>query len=90
MIQKIVDEKYKFITMFNPQTGAYVRTGILNALGWDSGVDPFQASFPHLIDVGVMGHCIHGDQIEQCLILENVQFVAWEIKMEFRKMLEIK
>ena len=60
MIQKIVDEKYKFITMFNPKTGSYVRTGILNALGWDSGIDPFQASFPHLIDVGIMGHCIHG------------------------------
>ena len=60
MIQKIVDEKYHFISMFNPETGAYVRTGILNRLGWDTGVDPFQASFPHLIDVGVMGHCIHG------------------------------
>src|SRR5699024_5554810 len=24
------------------------------------GKDPFQASFPHLIDVGIMGHCIHG------------------------------
>ena len=60
MIRKIVDEKFKFITMFNPKTGAYVRTGILNASGWDSGVDPFQASFPHLIDAGIMGHCIHG------------------------------
>lgn len=60
MIQKIVDEKFQFITMFNPETGAYVRTGILNQYGWDSGVDPFQASFPHLIDVGIMGHCTHG------------------------------
>lgn len=60
MIQKIIDEKFRFITMFNPETGSYVRTGILNEYGWDSGVDPFQASFPHLIDVGIMGHCIHG------------------------------
>ena len=60
MIQKIVDKKYHFIPMFNPETGAYVRTGILNQYGWDSGVDPFQASFPHLIDVGIMGHCTHG------------------------------
>jgi radical SAM protein with 4Fe4S-binding SPASM domain len=60
MIQKIVDEKYHFITMFNPETGSYARTGILNQYGWDSGVDPFQASFPHLIDVGIMGHCTHG------------------------------
>ena len=46
--------------MFNPKTGAYVRTGIINEHGLDSGVDPFMASFPHLIDVGIMGHCIHG------------------------------
>lgn len=46
--------------MFNPQTGAYVRTGILNKDGYDTGIDPFMASFPHLIDVGIMGHCIHG------------------------------
>ena len=60
MNQKIVDEKYHFNAVFNPQTGAYVRTGILNEQGWDTGVDPFRASFPHLIDVGIMGHCIHG------------------------------
>lgn len=60
MYQKIIDKKFNFITMFNPATGAYVRTGILNESGWDSGVDPFRASFPHLIDVGIMGHCIHG------------------------------
>lgn len=60
MYQKIVDEKFNFISMFNPKTGAYVRTGILNEHGWDSGVDPFMSSFPHLIDVGIMGHCIHG------------------------------
>ncbi|MDO9087985.1 MAG: SPASM domain-containing protein [Anaerolineaceae bacterium] len=60
MYQKIVDEKYKFIAMFNPRSGAYLRTGILNEQGRDTGVDPFRASFPHLIDVGIMGHCIHG------------------------------
>ena len=60
MLQKIVDHKFSFISMFNPNTGAYVRTGILNEHGYDTGVDPFMASFPHLIDVGIMGHCIHG------------------------------
>ena len=60
MVQKIVDHKYHFVSMFNPKTGAYVRTGILNEQGRDTGVDPFMASFPHLIDVGIMGHCIHG------------------------------
>lgn len=54
------DEKYHFMTAFNMETGAYVRTGILDENGKDTGVDPFMASFPHLIDVGIMGHCIHG------------------------------
>lgn len=56
----INDEKYSFKSAFDTNTGAYVRTGILDEDGKDTGVDPFMASFPHLIDVGVMGHCIHG------------------------------
>lgn len=59
MYQNIIDNKFKFLSMFNPATGAYVRTGILEN-GRDTGIDPFMASFPHLIDVGIMGHCIHG------------------------------
>ena len=50
LLQKIIDRKFKFISMFNPLTGAYVRTGILDDKGRDTGVDPFMASFPHLID----------------------------------------
>ena len=56
----IKDEKYRFVSAFDTETGAYVRTGILDENGKDTGVDPFMASFPHLIDVGIMGHCIHG------------------------------
>lgn len=56
----INDSKYHFMSAFDTKTGAYVRTGVLDANGKDTGVDPFMASFPHLIDVGVMGHCIHG------------------------------
>ena len=56
----IKDKKYRFISAFDTETGAYVRTGILDENGKDTGIDPFMASFPHLIDVGVMGHCIHG------------------------------
>ena len=55
----IHDRKYHFSSIFDPKTGAYVRTGIIED-GEDTGIDPFMASFPHLIDVGVMGHCIHG------------------------------
>lgn len=56
----IEDKKYKFKFAFDTETGAYVRTGVLDEQGRDTGKDPFMASYPHLIDVGIMGHCIHG------------------------------
>lgn len=56
----MIDSTYNFISMFDTETGAYLRTGILDEEGRDTGVDPFMASFPHLIDVGIMGHCAHG------------------------------
>ncbi len=56
----INDKKYRFQSAFDTETGTYVRTGILDEYGKDTGVDPFMASYPHLIDVGIMGHCIHG------------------------------
>lgn len=56
----VEDRKYHFKYAFDTETGAYVRTGMLDEKGKDTGIDPFQSSFPHLIDVGVMGHCIHG------------------------------
>lgn len=55
---KIKKDK-NFISCFNQETGFYFRTGILED-GKDTGVDPFMASFPELLDVGIMGHCIHG------------------------------
>lgn len=48
-----------FISYFNESTGAYFRTGVIKH-GIDTGVDPFMASFPELLDVGIMGHCVHG------------------------------
>ena len=56
----IKDKKNHFVSAFDTETGTYVRTGVLDKDGKDTGIDPFMASFPHLIDVGVMGHCIHG------------------------------
>ena len=54
------DKKFHFKTGFDTKSGFYMRTGILDENEKDTGVDPFMASFPHLIDVGIMGHCIHG------------------------------
>lgn len=53
------DKGNKFISTFNTKTGFYVRSGIIEN-GKETNKDPFMASFPHLIDVGIMGHCIHG------------------------------
>ncbi|QSX07847.1 radical SAM protein [Alkalibacter rhizosphaerae] len=49
-----------FVSSFETTNGDYFRSGILNAHGEDTGVDPFMASFPHLLDIGIMGHCTHG------------------------------
>ena len=54
------DLENKFMAIFNPKDGYYMRTGILDEEGKDTGIDPFMASFPELIDVGVMGSCVHG------------------------------
>lgn len=48
-----------FISCFNEKTGEYVRSGIIEN-GIDTGIDPFMASFPELLDIGIMGHCTHG------------------------------
>ena len=56
----LYDKLYHFVSAFDTKTGVYFRSGILDENGCDTGVDPFMASFPHLIDVGVMGHCNHG------------------------------
>ena len=52
MIKKI-DKKNKFVSMFNPNTGFYMRSGVIEN-GKDTGVDPFMTSFPELLDIGVM------------------------------------
>lgn len=66
------DNQYQFYSIFNTKTGQYMRSGILDkssinrvndpfcASAVDTGVDPFMASFPELLDVGIMGSCIHG------------------------------
>lgn len=55
-----VDVKYSFASKFNINTGFYLRTNVINN-GKETDKEPFMASYPHLIDVGVMGHCIHGE-----------------------------
>lgn len=60
MLHKMIDKKYNFVTMFSDTTGMYIRTNVIDENGKMTKEEPFMASFPHLIDVGIMGHCIHG------------------------------
>ena len=55
----LADKTNKFVSMFDPKTGFYVRTGIIEN-GKDTGVDPFMTTYPQLIDVGIMGSCESG------------------------------
>lgn len=48
-----------FRTAFNDVTGAYIRSGIIRN-GKETEEDPFMAPFPELLDVGIMGSCLHG------------------------------
>ena len=54
-----VKKDKKFISVFDDNTGMYVRSNIIEK-GKDTGKEAFGASFPELIDVGIMGHCTHG------------------------------
>lgn len=60
MLKCFYDKKNSFKEFFNSQNGMYVRTGILDENGKDTNVDPFMRCFPGLIDIGIMGHCVHG------------------------------
>lgn len=59
MISWIEDERFHFRAAFEDEKGIYYRSGILEQ-GQDTGEEPFRASFPHLLDIGIMGHCEHG------------------------------
>lgn len=56
MIRK-VDKKNKFVSIFNSDTGFYMRSGIIEN-GKDTGIDPFMASYPELLDIGIMQTCV--------------------------------
>lgn len=61
---KKIDTENKFVSIFNNETGAYIRTGVLKEVDSkpiDTGVDPFMTSFPELIDIGIMARCINGE-----------------------------
>lgn len=56
------DDRFRFVYSFDMESGFYYRTGIFDSTGCETDQDPFRASYPHLLDVGIMGHCLHGSE----------------------------
>ena len=54
---KYVDKTNKFVEVFNPDNGFYMRSGIIDEHGKETEKDPFMRNFPNLLDIGIMGHC---------------------------------
>lgn len=52
------DKKNKFMSMFNSDTGFYVRTSELDENMKETGVEPFMAAYPELLDIGIMQTCV--------------------------------
>lgn len=59
-MRKFIDQTYGFVTHFEAESGLYIRSNILDENGNDTGTEPFRAEMPHLLDIGIMGHCEHG------------------------------
>lgn len=59
-MKKINDTKYRYFSVFDPETGQGARSNIYDEKFNDTGIDPFMGSFPELLDVGIMGSCAHG------------------------------
>ena len=72
-----VDDKERFISVFNEKTGSYFRSGVIEDdktfetmkntknVGhlflqsiMAGGKDPFMASYPELLDIGIMQTCV--------------------------------
>ena len=54
----LFDKKQRFACMFDSSTGFYARTGVLDEQGKDTGIEPFMASYPQLLDIGIMQTCV--------------------------------
>lgn len=57
---KFFDDENRFIELFDPNTGFYIRSDVLDENGKETGKDPFMRKFPVLLDIGIMGACGNG------------------------------
>lgn len=56
MVKMIIykDEIFNFFEIFNEENGTLFRSDI-------NGIDPVMRSYPELLDVGIMGHCVSNE-----------------------------
>lgn len=57
-MKRFVDIKNRFVELFDANTGFYMRSGVFDESGEDTGIDPFMRCFPSLIDIGIMERCV--------------------------------
>lgn len=57
-MKRFIDKKNRFVELFDTNTGFYMRSGVFDGNGKDTGVDPFMRCFPSLIDIGIMEKCV--------------------------------
>lgn len=55
------DERYRYGAIFDPLTGKGARSTVVDAYGNPTEEEAFRGSFPELLDIGIMGHCEHGE-----------------------------
>lgn len=60
-MKKYIDKENRFIELFDNNTGFYMRSGVIDKNGKDTGVDPFMRNMANLADIGIMGRCTHGE-----------------------------
>jgi radical SAM protein with 4Fe4S-binding SPASM domain len=59
-IKTVTDKTYRFSYAFDIDSGAYYRSNVIDDLGNETNHEPFQGEYPHLLDIGIMGTCLHG------------------------------
>lgn len=57
-LYRFVDRQNRFTEVFDPRTGFYMRSGVIDDNGVETSEDPFMRCFPSLIDIGIMERCV--------------------------------
>lgn len=55
------DDTYRYAVIYDPLTGQGARSNVIDDQGKDTLIEPTRGSFPELLDIGIMGHCDHGE-----------------------------